>query len=116
MQSSSRNGQYLCMRLTYAVLWQARGGPIQVGRLGVSHDGITLDGGARNGGEMAESVLHTKISAVRIEREVTQRLAGLPTLVLTVLGDEIYRIASVDGPGTLGEMAGALAREVVVRS
>jgi len=85
--------------MSYAVLW-ASAGEILVGCLDAGIDGFTLGGCAAE-----RSVRFADIESASIERAAGDRLRGLPVLVLRGRARPDIRIASLDRPGTLQELA-----------
>ena len=85
--------------VSYAVLW-ASGGEVLAGRLEIEPDGFAL----RTAGSR-RSVRFVDVESASIERAAEDRLRGLPTLRLRDCFGLDVRVASLDRPGTLQELA-----------
>jgi hypothetical protein len=85
--------------MAYAVVWSENGGDPLAGSLDVGAGALRFAGGG--GRELA----YEDVSDVRIDRHPTLRLAGRPTLVIESRAGDSFRVASLDGAGTLHELA-----------
>jgi hypothetical protein len=85
--------------MSYAVLW-ASAGEVIAGCLVAGPDGFTL-----GGCDSERSVRFADVEAASIERSAGDRLRGLPVLLLRDRFGFDVRIASLDRPGTLQELA-----------
>lgn len=85
--------------MAYAVLWSENGGAPHAGRLDLGPVVLSLAG--RPGRELS----YDEVADVRIDRRPAHRLAGRPTLVVESRAGDSFRIASLDGAGTLHELA-----------
>jgi len=92
-------------RRYYAVLWSGREGSIGSGRLELIADRVELSSGS----ELVTLPLQD-VTEARIARGAGDRLRGLPVLALTCVGDEPFRIASLEGTGALYEIAALVER------
>jgi len=85
--------------MSYAVLW-ASAGEVLAGRLEAGPEGFTLSAGVGH-----RSVRFADVQSASIERGAADRLRGLPALVLRDRFGLAVRVASLDRPGTLQELA-----------
>lgn len=85
--------------MAYAVLWSENGGAPRAGRLDLGSVVLVL------AGRPARELSYDDVADVRIDRRPTVRLAGRPTLVIESRAGDSFRIASLDGAGTLHELA-----------
>jgi hypothetical protein len=92
------------MNLSYAVVWSA-GGTVQAGRLEPFADRFEL-----HGRERRLSIRFAELSSAAIGRRTGERLLGLPVLSLCLRDDPPVRIASLEGAGTLHELAERIQR------
>jgi len=88
---------------TYAVLW-SDGDTVGSGRLEASGNRFEL-----HGRETRVSIPFSDVASASISRRQVDRLRGLPVLLLRRGGREPVRIASLEGPGVLHELARHLA-------
>lgn len=88
------------MKARYAILW-ASGDDVVAARLEPQAGGFELEARDRRFLVRFDDVLEAKIV-----RRHAERLRGLPALVLTLAGGSVLRIASLEGAGVLGELAG----------
>jgi hypothetical protein len=91
--------------MSYAVVWSEDGGPLFAGSLELESGAVRLDGRTDETPEPARQLPYGEIVGVGIEREPASRLGGRPTLVLTLRGGSLLRLASVVGAGSLRELA-----------
>jgi hypothetical protein len=87
------------MSRNYAVVWSSNG-DVRSGRLEPFPDRFELH--AR---ERRLSIPFCELTSASIARRTADRLLGLPVLALAVRGDPPLRIASLEGPGSLQELA-----------
>lgn len=87
------------MRFTLPVVWSLHGATY-TGRLEAVGDRLTLTSRSRTFGFRTES-----ISRYSIIRGASERIRGLPVLLLQLAGGETLRIASMGGAGSLHELA-----------
>jgi hypothetical protein len=83
----------------YAVLWTDGDAP-HSGRLDAHADRLEL-----HGRDAALVVPFADVAEARIERGPADRLRGLPVLALRRRDGSQLRVASLDGPGVLHELA-----------
>jgi hypothetical protein len=83
----------------YAVLW-SDGAAVRSGRLETYRDRIELHG--RDG---AVTLPFDAVADAAIARGHEDRLRGLPVLVVRLQDGSCLRVASLDGPGVLHELA-----------
>lgn len=88
--------------MAYAVVWTENGGAPRAGRLELGSASLRL------GGEPGRELTYDEIVDVRIDRHPKLRLAGRPTLVIESRAGNSIRVASLDGMGTLHELAECL--------
>ena len=89
---------------TYGVIWNDSV-ESEAGRLELDPHGIRFEGV-----EHSHTLFFEDIESVHVGRAATERLAGKPSLVLGRHVGRPVRIGSLDGPGTLNELAGLLGR------
>jgi len=89
---------------TYAVLWSEPSLELEAGRLELDRESIRFDG-AR-----VRRVYYGDIAQVRIGHHARDRLQGRPALVVDLLDGGSLRIGSVNGVGTVAELAEELTR------
>jgi hypothetical protein len=87
------------MEIQLPVVWTLHG-TIVSGRLEVSHRRLVLTSRGRDFAFPLGSV-----ATYMIERLPAQRLRGLPTLSLRLVGGDTLSIASMGGPGSLQDLA-----------
>jgi hypothetical protein len=87
------------MKRNYAVVW-SRNGDTRAGRLEPFPDRFEL-----HGRERRLAVPFAEVTAASIARRPAERLLGLPVLALVVRDGPPLRIASLEGPGYLQELA-----------
>lgn len=85
--------------MAYAVVWSENGGRPHPGRLELGTTVLCLAGAPER------ALAYDDVADVRIDRRPTLRLAGRPTLVIESRAGDSLRIASLDGAGTLHELA-----------
>jgi len=92
------------MHESYGVVWRENEGPLGRGKLELLAGALRLTGLS---GEEATSrdVPYDELSLVRVGRAKSDRIAGRRTLMLTRRGGDTISIASVAGPGVIGELA-----------
>jgi hypothetical protein len=94
---------------SYAVVWSV-GDVVVSGNLEIHADGLELYG--RDG---SISVPSARLAGAWISRRRADRLHGLPALVLSPVGGApSIRLASLEGPGVLHELAGHVAHAGLV--
>jgi hypothetical protein len=96
------------MRATYAVNLQELQGDTGLGKLELGPRSILFEGLSGVGTHSVE-VPYRDISAIRIARHASDRIAGRPTLVVERGDAPAIRIASVAQPGIVSELAEHLA-------
>jgi hypothetical protein len=88
--------------MSYAVVWE-EGGIVYVGRLDVSAGEVVLEGAGDSTGRHRR-LRRADLKLPRIGRDGRSRLGGRPVLMLEDGGHHI-RVACLDGPGALHELA-----------
>jgi hypothetical protein len=97
------------MSATYPVNWEMQPGEMGVGKLELRPRSIVFEG--LNGGGPSRIEIHARdISAIRVARMGSGRLANRPTLVVERRDAAPIRIAGVAQPGIVSELAERLAR------
>jgi hypothetical protein len=89
---------------SYSVIWDDTG-ESEVGRLDLEPHGIHFEGGSHS-----HTVFFEDIESVHVGRATAERLRGRPSLVIGRHTGQPVRIGSLDGPGSLNELAGMLGR------
>ena len=89
---------------SYSVIWNDSVDS-EAGRLEVDPHGIRFHGAAHS-----HTVFFEDIESVHVGRAPAERLAGKPSLVLGRHVGRPVRIGSLDGLGSLNELAGLLGR------
>jgi hypothetical protein len=90
--------------MSYAVLWSDPLSDLETGRLDLEGESLRFEG-AR-----VHRVYYEDIEGVRIGRHVGERLRGRPAVVVDLLGGGSLRIGSVNGVGTVSELADELSK------
>jgi hypothetical protein len=106
--SAATTAALLPTRRSYAVLWSS-GREIRTGRLDPYSDRLDLCGR-----EQSFSIPFSVLRGAAIARGQGDRLRGLPVLVLRRIVGAPVRIASLEGPGVLHELAGHVERAGLV--
>jgi hypothetical protein len=88
--------------MTYAVVWNERGGPQFAGSLELGTSSLVLSGSAP-GGSSVRRLRLDDLADVRVER----RAGGAPVVVVSGGGTRL-EIASLEGRGALYELAESL--------
>ena len=97
------------MSASYAVNWQEQPGETSYGKLEFGPRSLVLEG--RSGAEhRAVEVAYGDLSAVRVARAGSERIAGRPTLVVERGDAPMIRIVGVAQPGIVSELAEQLAQ------
>jgi hypothetical protein len=94
----------------YAVLWSEPSRSVEAGKLELEPSGLRFEGSSRPRGARVHRVYYDDIAGVRIGHQPGERLAGRPALVLELADGGPLRIGSVDGAGTVSELADELTR------
>lgn len=84
--------------MAYAVVWSENGGAPRAGSLEFGDGLLSFSGRHRR------ELSYDDVADLRVDRRPKFRLAGRPTLVLESSAGDNFRIASLDGPGTLHEL------------
>jgi hypothetical protein len=90
---------------SYAALWRDGEGPVRAGKLELDLYGFVLEGSTGT-----HRVDYEDISAVRVGRGTADRIVGQPVLVLDLAVGGPLAVGSIDGPGTLHELAEQLGK------
>ena len=85
--------------VAYAVVWSENDDGPRAGSLALGSDSL------RFGGSPARELTYEEVAGARIDRRSAFRLAGRPTLVIESRAGDRFRVASLDGAGTLHELA-----------
>ena len=90
---------------SYAVLWSDLVGEIESGKLELEPNGLRFEGRRGRTSAQVQRVYYDDIEDVHVGRMPQERIDGRPALVLRLARGGPLRIGSVDGPGTLTELA-----------
>jgi hypothetical protein len=90
---------------SYAVLWRHGDEPVRAGKLELDLYGFVLEGVTG-----MHRVDYEDICAVRVGRSTADRIVGQPALVLDLATGGPLAVRSIDGPGTLHELAEQLGK------
>jgi len=95
---------------SYAVVWSEPRCDLEAGKLELESESIRFEGsrGGRRG--CVHRVYYDDIDAVRIGHHAGERLCGRPAIVVDLEDGGAVRIGSVDGLGTVAELADELTR------
>lgn len=85
--------------MSYAVVWSENGDALRAGRLELAGGSLRLCGSP------ARELSYADVAVARIDRHPALRLAGRPTLVIESRAGDSFRVASLEGAGTLTELA-----------
>lgn len=102
------------MRQSYAVVWIDGEGPLYAGTLELGRGRLRLAGSSPGLGLLTLELAYVNLAAARVGREPAERLDGAAVLVLERRQGPPLRIGSLSGPGTVQELASALAGRVGV--
>jgi hypothetical protein len=91
--------------MSYAVVWNEDDGSAHAGRLELAGGTVELTGVALGRREAHRTIPNEQLANAHIERARSSRLVGLPTVVLDLRAGGRLRIASIQGPGSLTELA-----------
>jgi hypothetical protein len=91
--------------MSYAVVWNEDDGPAHAGRLELTSSTVELAGVALGRREAHRTIPNEQLVNAHIERARSSRIVGLPTVVLDLRAGGRLRIASIQGPGSLTELA-----------
>ena len=103
MAGSAREPTVPCMRKTFPVIWTLQG-DIHTGQLEVTKERVVLTSRRYTFGFPHDSVVHSVV-----ERGAESRIRGLVPVTIRLAGEQVLRIASLGGPGSLHEIAALLA-------
>ena len=90
--------------MTYAVVWRESGGPEYAGRLALDATTATLTGRTRGAHEASRRLALAAVASVHLERGQGDR-----RLVVLTTDGRRFDLVSLDGPGTLHELAEQLS-------
>ena len=95
---------------SYAVVWSEPFCAFETGKLDLGPESIRFEGshGGRHG--CVHRVYYDDIEGVRIGHQAEERLCGRPAVVVELARGGPLRIGSVDGVGTVAELADELTR------
>jgi len=99
--------------VSYAVVWNENGGPLYAGRLDLTGSSVRLAGKTGDSQLSRWRLAYDQLADVHVERRPASRLRSRPTLVLERTNGGPIRVVSVEGAGSLHELAERLevARE-----
>ncbi len=89
---------------TYAVIWSEPRCDLEAGKLELGPESMRFEG------SRVHWVAYADIEGVRIGHRARERLCGKPALVLDLGQGDPLRVGSVDGVGTIAELADQLTR------
>ena len=95
---------------SYAVLWSEPLHDLEAGKLELGPGSLRFEGSRGPRGSRVHRVYYDDIAGVRVGHQPRDRLRGRPALVLDLATGGSLRIGSVDGVGTIGELADELTR------
>lgn len=95
---------------SYAVLWSEPLHDVEAGKLELEPGSIRFEGSHGPCGHQIHRVFYDDIAGVRIGHQAGDRLRGRPALVVDLAMGGPVRIGSVDGVGTVVELADELTR------
>jgi hypothetical protein len=96
---------------SYAVLWSDPDDSVEAGKLELEPNALRFEGSrGTRAAPHVHRVFYEDIESVHVGRELRERLAGRPALVLGLAVGGPCRIGSIDGPGILNELAERLGR------
>jgi hypothetical protein len=96
--------------MSYAVCWCENAGPACSGRLSIDAAGVELSGTAPDGPPMRCGLPFAELTGVHVERAARLRRPWRPSLVLVTRAGDQIEIGSLQGPGSLHELAEEVAR------
>ena len=97
------------MAKTYAAVWQRADLTRRVGKLALDGSVVRFEGAQPGIADRDDVIAAGEIATVAVARSAAGRLDGLPTVVVTLNDGVAVRIASLDGPGTVSEIARRVA-------
>ena len=89
--------------MSYAVLWSSDHEPIHAGRLALLPGSLVLEG-STCGNSRRYELDYDEIAGVGIGRGPSERLRGRPVALIRRATGELLRVATLGGPGLLGEL------------
>lgn len=89
---------------SYAVLWSEPRYAVETGKLELEPESIRFEG------SRVHRVYYDDIESVRVGHHARERLGGRPAVVVDLLEGGPLRIGSVNGLGTVAELADELTR------
>lgn len=95
---------------SYAVVWSESQEDVEAGKLEFEPTNLRFEGSCGSRGSHVHRVYYRDIDRVRIGHRAQERLYGRPALVLDLVVGGRLRIGSVDGVGTVAELADELTR------
>ena len=95
---------------SYAVLWSEPLCDLETGKLELEPESIRFEGSRGGRCGCIHRVYYDDIDGVRIGHHKGERLAGKPAVVVDLDDGGSVRIGSVDGVGTVAELADELTR------
>ncbi len=95
---------------SYAVLWSEPRHQTEAGKLEFEAKSLRFEGSRGPRSARIHRVSYDDIDSVRVAHGAEERLGGRPVLVLDLAAGGPLRIGSVDGVGTVSELADELTR------
>jgi hypothetical protein len=100
---------------SYAVIWSDPVEDVEAGKLELEPNALRFEGTHGAAAGRVHRVYYEDIEAVHVGREAAERVAGKPSIVLDLAVGGPLRIASINGPGMVSELAEHLARLTATR-
>ena len=95
---------------SYAVLWSEPRHDVEAGKLELEAQSLRFEGSRGPRSAHVHRVSYADIDGVRIGHGPQERLGGRPAVVLDLTAGGPLRIGTVDGVGTISELADELTR------
>ncbi len=95
---------------SYAVLWSEPQCGVEAGKLELEARSLRFEGSGGPRGARVHRVYYEDIDGVRIGHQPRERLHGRPAVVLDLVDGGPLRIGTVNGVGTVSELADELTR------
>jgi hypothetical protein len=95
---------------SYAVLWSEPRHHVEAGKLELEARSLRFEGSRGPRSARIHRVSYHDIDSVRVGHGAQERLGGRPAIVLDLAAGGPLRIGSVDGVGTVSELADELTR------
>ena len=100
---------------SYAVLWSDPVEEVEAGRLELEPSSLRFEGAHGASAGRVHRVYYEDIESVHVGRQPGERVAGRPAIVIDLAVGGPLRIASINGAGTVSELAEELAHLTATR-